>query len=65
MYSEHNETTEMELFGYVVNNSKRLYCRDVVVMTTSRLHPIKPELRFCAGSNHTCDVSEIYDGEDL
>ena len=33
--------------------------------TTAQLHSTKPELRFCAGSNPACSVSEIRDGEDL
>ena len=40
-------------------------CSGVVVITTAHLHSTKPELRFCAGSNPTCSVSEIHDGEDL
>ena len=41
------------------------WCRGVVVITTAQLHSTKPELRFCAGSNPACSVSEIRDGEDL
>ena len=37
----------------------------VVVITTAQFHSTKPELRFCAGSNPSCGVSEIHDGEDL
>ena len=37
----------------------------VVVITTAQLHSKKPELRFCAGSNHAHGMSEIRDGEDL
>ena len=37
----------------------------VVAITTAQLHSTKPELRFCAGSNPACGVSEIRDGEDL
>ena len=40
-------------------------CSGVVVITTAHLHSTKPEIRFCAGSNPTCSVSEIRDGEDL
>ena len=36
-----------------------------VVVITAQLHSTKTELRFCAGSNPACDVSEIRDGEDL
>ena len=39
--------------------------RGVMVITTAQLHSTKPELRFCTGSNHACDLSEICDGEDL
>ena len=35
------------------------------VVTTIAIHSTKPELRFCAGSNHARGVSEIRDGEDL
>ena len=37
----------------------------VGVVTTTQVHPTKPELRFCAGSNPAHGVSEICDGEDL
>ena len=39
--------------------------RGVVVITTAQLQSIKPELRFCSGSNTDRGVSEIRDGEDL
>ena len=42
-----------------------LWRRGVVVITTSQLHSIKSELRFCRGSNPPRAVSEIRDGEDL
>ena len=42
-----------------------MVCRGVVVITTPQLYSTKPELRFCAGSNRACGVSEICDGEDL
>ena len=42
-----------------------IWRRGVVVITTAQLHSTKPELRFCAGWNHACCVSEIRDGEDL
>ena len=48
---------------YVIHSSEK--CRGVVVITTAQLHLTKPELKFCAGSNLTCGVSEIRDGEDL
>ena len=31
----------------------------------AQLHSAKPELKFCAGSNPACDVSEIRDGKDF
>ena len=37
----------------------------VVISTTAQLYSTKPELRFCAGSNPACGMSEICDGEDL
>ena len=37
----------------------------VAVITTAQLHSIKPELRFCAGSNPAHNVLEIHYGEDL
>ena len=36
-----------------------------MVITISQLHPIKPELRPCAGSNPACAMPEIRDGEGL
>ena len=42
-----------------------LWRRGVVVITTAQLHSTKPGLKFCAGSNPACGVSEIRDGEDL
>ena len=40
-----------------------LSCRGVVVNVSAQLYLKKPELRFCAGSNPTCGVLEICDGE--
>ena len=37
----------------------------VLVVITTQLHSTNPELRFCAGSNPACGVSEIRDGEDV
>ena len=42
-----------------------LWRRGVVVITSTQLHSIKPEHRFCAGSIFAHGVSEIHDGEDL
>ena len=39
--------------------------RGVMVITTVQLHSTKSELRFCAGSNPACGVSEIHHGEVL
>ena len=39
--------------------------RGVVVITTAQFHSIKPEVRFCAGSNPACGMLEICDGDDL
>ena len=36
-----------------------------MVITTAQPDSKKPELRFYAGSNPACGVSEIRDGEDL
>ena len=37
----------------------------MIPKASAKLHLTKPELRFCAGSNPACCVSEICDGEDL
>ena len=37
----------------------------VVIITTAQLHSIKPELRFCTGSNPACEMLEVRDGEDF
>ena len=37
----------------------------VVVIIIVQLHSIKPELGFCTGSNPSCGMSVIRDGEDL
>ena len=42
-----------------------MWWHGVVVITTAQLHPTQPELRFCAGSNPVCGMSEIRNGEDL
>ena len=36
-----------------------------IVIVTAQIHSIKPELKFCTGSNLSCGVSKIRDGEDL
>ena len=48
----------------LLSSNKMIHC-GVVVITTAQLYSTKPELRFCAGSNPACGVSEIQDGEDL
>ena len=42
-----------------------LWRRDIVIITTARLHATKSELRFYVGLHPARDVSEIRDGEDL
>ena len=42
-----------------------MWRRGIAVIITAQLHPTKPELRFCAGSNPARGVSEIRDSEDL
>ena len=49
----------------VGRKKKSSWRRGVVVIATAQLHSTKPELRFCAGSNPACGMSEIRDGEDL
>ena len=41
----------------------KLWRRGVVVITNAQLHSTKPELTFFTGSNPTCGMSEIRDGE--
>ena len=48
----------------LLSNYSQNWCLGVVVITTVQLHSTKSELRFCAGSNTACNVSEICDGED-
>ena len=35
-----------------------IWCRGVVVITTAKVHSVKPELRFCAGSNPACGTAQ-------
>ena len=44
---------------------RSLWRGGVVVITAAQLHSTKSELRFCAGSNPACGVSEICDGENF
>lgn len=37
----------------------------VVIVTTTQLNSTKPEVRFRAGLNPACGVTDIRDGEDL
>ena len=37
----------------------------VVIFATAKFYSIKPELKFCAGSNPASTVSEVCDGENL
>ena len=58
-------TLKIPFFACVINAWNKQTRRGVVVITTAQLCSTKPELRFCAGSNPACGVSEICDGEDL
>ena len=53
------------VFGKGRLNFKKLWRRDVVVITTAQLHSTKPELRFCASWNPARSVWEIHDVEDF
>ena len=61
----HYITLQQTLFKHYITLPKHLWRRGVVVITTAQLHSIKPELRFCAGSNPARNVSDIRDGDDL
>ena len=37
----------------------------VVIFATAKFYSIKPELKFCTGSNPASTVSEVCDGENL
>ena len=39
-------------------NSYLIWCHGVVVITNAQLHSIKPELRFCTGSNPACSKAK-------
>ena len=41
------------------------WCRGVVLITTTQLHPSKPKLKFCAGSYPARGLPKIRDGEVL
>ena len=43
----------------------KLWRRGVVVITTAQLHSTNPELRFFAGSNPACSVSQIRNRDDI
>ena len=47
------------------NQKAVLWLLGVVFITTAQLHSLKPELRFCVGSNPAREVSRICDGEDI
>ena len=64
VYSEQIYIKLLNLLIIIINNIA-MWRHGVVVITTAQLHSTKPELRFCAGSNPACGVSEIRDGEDL
>ena len=44
---------------------QQIWRRGVVVLTGAQVHSTKSELRFCAGANPACGVSESCDGENL
>ena len=51
---------------HIISEIKQILWRRVVVfITTAQLQLTKFELRFCAGLNPACSVSEIGNGEDL
>ena len=60
-----NLTFLLLLFFWNMSITLTIWRRGVVVITTVQLHSKKPKLRFCAGSNPACGVSEIRDGKDL
>lgn len=41
------------------------WCCGLAVITTMQLNSTKTELRFCVASNPTCEVWEVFDGENL
>ena len=41
------------------------YYLGAVIFATAKFYSIKPELKFCAGSNPACRVSEVFDGENV
>ena len=66
-WNKKNSAEILRIFYSIFNASVTIIHnrRGVVVITTAQRHPTKPELRFCAGSNHARGLSEIRDGEDL
>ena len=59
------ETSLEATDSFIQSGSYKQLVHGVVVITTAELHSTKPELRFCAGSNPACGMSEIHDGQDL
>ena len=60
-----NLTFLLLLFFWNMSITLTIWRRGVVVITAVQPHSKKPKLRFCAGSNPACGVSEIRDGKDL
>ena len=55
----------LAVFILLLSSAVWKWGRAVVVITTTQLHSINPELRFCTGSNPVCGVLDIRGGEDL
>ena len=59
----------MNSSGFIKMNQNRNFRHwntlNIKILWSCPQNPTKPELRYCAGSNPVCDVSEIRDGEDL
>ena len=60
-----NLTFLLLLFFWNMSITLTIWRCGVVVTTAVQLHSKKPKLRFCAGSNPACGVSEIRNGKDL
>ena len=50
-------------YDWIKLNKVHMWRRGAVAITTDQLHSTNFELRFCAGSNPACSVSEIRDDE--
>ena len=47
------------VFCILAHNLRNQWRSGVVIITAAQLHSTKPELRFCAGSNPACGMSEM------